>query len=72
MGPAIYCPICNGSHPEGMHYTLRGAKALELTLASTDQDDSLSSEARVHEANLAHRRQEKAPLQSPPRRPHSF
>jgi hypothetical protein len=25
MGPERYCSLCNGSHPEGLHYTVRGA-----------------------------------------------
>lgn len=38
MGPAKYCSLCNGLHPEGLHYTLRGTLAPEPVLGSMVED----------------------------------
>jgi len=29
MGPTRFCSLCNGLHPEGLHFTVRGALAPE-------------------------------------------
>jgi hypothetical protein len=33
MGPAIYCALCFGPHPEGLHFTVRGTLAPEPAAA---------------------------------------
>lgn len=33
MGPATHCLLCEGRHPEGLHYTVRGILAVEPAAA---------------------------------------
>jgi hypothetical protein len=50
MGPAIYCALCFGPHPEGLHFTVRGTLAPEPVTAPAAGGESGST---AHPALLA-------------------
>jgi hypothetical protein len=52
MGPAKYCSFCNGLHPEGLHYTVRGTLAPEPALASTlEQGNAIAPDGTLPEGH---------------------
>jgi len=50
MGPEVYCPVCEGRHPEALHYTLRGILAPEPAFAPRDADKDEFASAAGHPA----------------------
>ena len=46
MGPATYCSLCDGRHPEGLHYTVRG-------VLSDEPSDAALAEVRNESAGRA-------------------